>query len=671
MKSYIAFFIAFACLPLSLVLGQTKPDSSTVLYGWTLDAYTVPKLDDIDTLLPDVQIHNPLFRSSLSNSYLGNFGSPAISNIFIDRRRQGNFFLMDAYLPYLATYDKAKFYNSKTPFSHLFYTNANSKRDKEETLQVFLTQNVSPNVNFGFKYDLIASKGQYRYLDVKSNVFNVFSSYTGKQYQLHAVLDINRYKASESSGVNDSIFRYGDYRFNKEIDTRFGGTGDPKYTPNATNKIRYMDWMVSNRLKLFQIGGSTDDSLSTASGSFGEPIVSFVTRGSRVSKIYEDKDPLGPEYYNRVYANMDETYDSISSFDFTNTLQLEFKSYLKQKHLFGFYASLNQEYQEINYYSLTDSATFKGEGLSWQADSIRNIDKLKAYNSWYLAGGIYGKLWKTFESEFNAYLFFAGDKAGETRIDGTLRTTINKEKWPLEAVAKGSIENSYPEYMYQNFYSNHYFWEDKNNQSSTTVNLSGSVYAPSNKFKVYADYSLLSRNIYFDSVRVNDTLSVFEPMQNTGAEISVLSIGLSKEFKFWKFRSENKFLFQTSSNTDIVSIPRFVFFNSTYFDNTWHFKTTGGWLRTMVGFDIYYNANFEGYSYVPALSTFYHHSDYTVGQLPVIDAFINIRIKRARVFFKFENLNTEIFDSKDYYSTALYPLNDFVVKYGVSWTFYD
>jgi hypothetical protein len=54
----------------------------------------------------------------------------------------------------------------------------------------------------------------------------------------------------------------------------------------------------------------------------------------------------------------------------------------------------------------------------------------------------------------------------------------------------------------------------------------------------------------------------------------------------------------------------------------------------------------------------------------VLDAFINLKIKWARIFLKVENISSK-FGPKGYYTSYLYPAQDIAFKGGVRWRFFE
>lgn len=93
-------------------------------------------------------------------------------------------------------------------------------------------------------------------------------------------------------------------------------------------------------------------------------------------------------------------------------------------------------------------------------------------------------------------------------------------------------------------------------------------------------------------------------------------------------------------------------------------------LYFQVGLACTYHTNWKPLAYCPAYALFYKQNQYTVGNYPYMDFFLNLGIKRARIFFKYENLGSLLLENK-YLMTPYYPLPDAGFKLGVSWMFFD
>jgi hypothetical protein len=158
--------------------------------------------------------------------------------------------------------------------------------------------------------------------------------------------------------------------------------------------------------------------------------------------------------------------------------------------------------------------------------------------------------------------------------------------------------------------------------------------------------------------------------------VNVLTIGVTKTFKLWKLYSKNQITYQATENPEVLAIPNLIFYTSTYFNHKFHFSSTGGELDFMLGIDGFYTTDYYGYEYSPALSQFYSQSDQLIGGYPMLDAFLNLKLKRVRFFLKLQHFNS-IWGKQNYYAAIHYPHNQMMnntqlfFKFGISWAFWD
>jgi hypothetical protein len=91
-----------------------------------------------------------------------------------------------------------------------------------------------------------------------------------------------------------------------------------------------------------------------------------------------------------------------------------------------------------------------------------------------------------------------------------------------------------------------------------------------------------------------------------------------------------------------------------------------------VGFDVRYNSEYANYLYSPATAQFYidERNPTNLVSRPVIDVFFKANLKRANIFVKYDFINQGLFQP-GYYTVNRYPMQDALLKFGVSWNFYD
>jgi hypothetical protein len=670
----------FLILSCTTTLAQVEHDSTSIIYAWKLnDIYTKTEEIAIDTSLTDFQVYNPIYQHSVSNSFLSNLGSPGMSNVFTERYFDYDRYFLNSYYPYFQTIENTSFYNSKKPYSRLTYTYGPPQALKEESFEAFHTQNITPKLNFGFRYHNISSRGQYNYLQVKKNSFRLFSSYTGDRYTLHTAFNLNRYKASENGGIIDSVFELKDYAHIKLIETRLSGSGPSEFLSDAENRVRCYDLLISQRLKLFTLASKADTSDTTKARNIAEPILSYVFKMDRASKTYVDDNPLGSGFYDSLYFNTKGTLDSMANFRINNSVQLEFKTTFRRKVQMGLYGMIGNEYEKFSNYSLWDTGftqsvdTFLNPFVKANSDTLKGASIDTVFNSTYLSAGIYGNFWKRVWTDFSGTYWLAGYKQNQFRLEGIIKTRLTLFKNDFEFDITGLFENKIPGYLLEHYYSNHYIW-NMEMKPENSYRLSSVIRNPSKNFELKGNYSVLRNFIYFNQ----DALP-----ENYNQILNYFSVEATQVFKIWNLYSKNRVIYQVSENQNVLPLPSLILYNSTYVDYTFRFKSTNGELRTILGVDIYYNTMFNGYEYLPETSQFYVQNLKEIGNYPLMNVFLNIKLKRVRFYAQIQHLNSSWLEQR-YYSAIHYPYNQgldidiqnakihlIAWKFGLSWSFYD
>jgi hypothetical protein len=89
-----------------------------------------------------------------------------------------------------------------------------------------------------------------------------------------------------------------------------------------------------------------------------------------------------------------------------------------------------------------------------------------------------------------------------------------------------------------------------------------------------------------------------------------------------------------------------------------------------LGVNVRYHTAYYAPKYMPAIGQFYTQSDTKIGNYPVMNAYVNFHLKRTRFFVEYYHLNQMFMDGA-YYSMPNYPINPAIMKFGISWNFYD
>lgn len=81
---------------------------------------------------------------------------------------------------------------------------------------------------------------------------------------------------------------------------------------------------------------------------------------------------------------------------------------------------------------------------------------------------------------------------------------------------------------------------------------------------------------------------------------------------------------------------------------------------------------FYAKAYNPVLADFVLQNYQKIGDYPIVDFFINFKIKRFKLYFKLQHLNALLKkEHPDYYVAPLQPYRDFNIRFGVRWIFFN
>lgn len=181
-----------------------------------------------------------------------------------------------------------------------------------------------------------------------------------------------------------------------------------------------------------------------------------------------------------------------------------------------------------------------------------------------------------------------------------------------------------------------------------------------------AQASIFNDYLYFSNDDITAVTQIITPKQYNKT-INYVSVKASKEIKYRKWALDNTILYQNVTQEDaILNVPQLVTRNSLYYTD-YLFKKA---LFLQTGITVNYFTQYYADDYNPVLSEFFTQQQNKIGATPLIDLFVNARIKQTRIFFKAEHLNSG-FSKTNYYSAPNYPYRDFMIRFGLVWNFFQ
>lgn len=600
----------------------------------------------IDTTLDIYHIYHPAFKSLLTASYLGNYGTPYLNNDFFGRESNLDFLFAKTREAYMLTPSNIKYYNTTTPYTLLDFSQSENKSRKSETrFNVLHSQNVSPYLNFTFRFDQAKSIGQYSKQMSKNNLVTLYSSYNKDNWNIYTGFILNSVKNEENGGLlNDSLIL-------EPEDTDFlkMNLSDSK---NAFNSVYFFNNSEYQVGKYIEIDDSTE---------YFRPLLGMMYsfQYERHKQEFFEDEEFDSLFWDNTYLDKGYLTDFIEFNKLSNVLQIKQYENADKKVTFGKRVFLGHEYANYSYPGEMPSGykLYKYENIK---DQLTNPYELyrnnSSFSNLYVGGGIFRETGNFWNWKFDGKIYLLGRNAGQTEINGIISKPFNFLGDSLAAVIfEGSIENVMADPFQEKFYSNHYRW-DNDFQMEQRMTVGAKFVSKMRKLEIGGKYAILNNYIY------NDMLGI--PSQ-TSKELIVLSAYLDKDFNYRNLHFRTRLLWQKASEESLIHLPVFSGFVSAYFQ-----FIVSKVLYTQIGADTRYNTLYYADAYAPSTGLFYLQNEKKYGDFPYIDVYATIRLKRTTLFFKLMNIGTN-FIQKEYITTPNYPMNRSTFRLGVKWAFFD
>lgn len=611
-----------------------KQDSSIRLavFRWNLDKSTNKVLlNDVDTLVTSFRNDYPFYKKYTGATFLGNLGSPVIGFDYFRRPESADFLFWAPYAIYGYDVANISFFNTLKPFTKASYIWAGSRIDEEEMLDLIHTQNITPRLNFAVAFKKAGTMGMYKRQDTKSSGLSLNLNYLGDIYNAHAGLIMNDNKGELNGGITkDSLI----------TQTNVDATEHEVYLSDARQAFETFTVFAcqSIDLPLFSIGrinDSVDNKLMTRLGQYFEY--------SSYGRSYKDNlTSQNTDFYSNFFYNNELTYDSTYMRKIENRVFIHVHP-LKQNVFFeSLYGGLSSKIYQFKSMSMQDSAF---------------IQNTKNQNELGLYAGISAKYKEYFS--WNAYgeYTLAGYRANDVLLKGEMGLMLFPKSFPIHLLATGSIKNSTPDYFLENYISNHFRWQnsfDKTNE----VKIEGKLNLTKIGMEAIVSQSVLTDPIYIDATGI--------PRQSSSS-VSITSVAIRENLRFGPWNMNHRLLFQNSSDQEVMPLPAFAAQLSYFFD----FYLVKNVLKLQIGADLFYNTAYKGYAFNPASGLYHSQNTTSFGNYPWVDFFVAAKWKEVTPFIKYEHASQGMVSPSSYFSALHYPRNPSVLKFGISWNFYD
>lgn len=394
------------------------------------------------------------------------------------------------------------------------------------------------------------------------------------------------------------------------------------------------------------------------------PVTSFIhtLKFDNYRRIYQAyKTPT--DFYANTYTvdeplTGDSIYDKTRHYRLKNTFALSLLEGFNKWAKAGLKAFITSELRHFTLPSATGTDTYNEHNLSFGAQLSK-------------------KQGKTFHYDAIAETWLTGEDAGQLKIEGSADLNFKLFGDTLTLTANGFFYRLNPTFYYRHYHSRHAWWDNTNMSKILHSRIQGILNYQKTRTTLRVAVDEIKNYTYFASShtitsgkRVNHAITV---NQNSGA-IHLLTASLSQDFTFGLLNWESVITYQNSSNKTVLPVPTLNLYSNVYL----RFKIAHV-LRCDFGADVRYFTKYYAPDYVPSLGQYAvqtntnmtgSDSRVEIGDYPVVNVYANFHLKHTRFFIMMSHLNAGT-GKKNYFYTPHYPLNQSILRFGLSWNFFN
>ena len=607
----------------------------------------------IDTIHLDY--HRTMIPSMVSDAWLttGNYGAPGQDQIFFDRPLTSEFFFEDAIAAWLHDTGKMRFYNTRIPMTLLSHSTGGDKYSNLDRTKLEFSGNVNRKSQVGGAIDYIYSKGSYDMQADKDFTWRLFGSHMGDRYEMQTYFNHYNYTTKESGGITDDRY-ITDPSEVQGGESRVDNKSIPTLLTAAHNHLEGSQLYLNQRYKVGFYRYRRDSVTDTIIDRTYVPVTSFIWTLDFKHGKHQFLNSAGQEdasFFDHTYLTPGGTDETTRYWRLRNTVGVSMLEGFNKYAKFGFAVYGTHEVRRFT--QITDSVT--GTELAQGMEALPvSVPHKVTQNVMWLGGQLTKQQGSLLRYNATAQFGVLGDVAGEVDVTGDVTTRFKMLGDSVSIKGYGYFKNLAVPYLLKNFISNHYAW-DNSFSKTKRVRVGGELDIPFTWTNVNVGYETLTDYIYWNA----DGL----PAQHGGA-IHVLSARWHQGLHFKAFNWDNSVTLQTSSNEQVLPLPKFAVYSNLYAT-----FVIAHVLHVQMGVDGNYYTKYYAPAYNPATMTFHGQQEMKCGGFPIVNLYANFKMKQARFFVAWTHFNQKIHSGDAYFTTPHYPLNPARLQLGVSVNF--
>lgn len=443
-------------------------------------------------------------------------------------------------------------------------------------------------------------------------------------------------------------------------------------TGNAATAIDSTRISVDSKEKMDSLlqAKQAQDSIDATMKREFVPVTSFIHTLdiNRYDRIYQAYTSPEDYYANTYYTHNDDmSYGGDSIYDRTKLLSV--KNTLAIALLEGF-----------NKYAKAGLKVFAAHELRKfdMPDVFQNGNyTLARINHWTennvsIGGQLSKTQGKTLHYNVLAETWLVGEDAGQLKIDFSTDVNFPLFGDTVTLAAKAFFYRLNPTFYQRHYHSKHIWWDNNDMSKETRTRVEGIFSYRKTKTSLRVAIEEIQNYTYlstaYDATTEGRT-NLSATLNQHGGNINLLTAQLKQDFRLGILNWENIITYQHSSNQDVLPVPAVNLFTNLYLK----FKIVKQ-LSVELGGDAYFFTNYFAPDFVPQLNQFAVQSNSAskvkLGGYPFVDVYANLHLKRTRFFIMFSHV-TAGNGNRMYFLTPHYPQNGRLLRFGLSWNFFN
>lgn len=577
----------------------------------------------------------PSFQYGTISAVTGNLGGSGRNMNYFERQQPANFFFNDAMLPYIPAVSSTPFYNTRIPMTLASFNTGGSSETTQDWLKVRLSGNINSKAQVGGFLSYLYSRGMYEAQAAKHFNWGFSGSYLGERYQMMAIFNNWNPLAKENGGIQDD--RY----ITDPAEVQGGSTKvNTKQIPvnlqdAHSHLIGHEVWMTHRYrmgFKKFNEEDSTEVFVPVS-----QVFWTFDWRSDE--HRFVDNASADDDYFENTYFTIGKTYDVTRQWTMSNAIGIELLEGFNKYAKAGLAA-----------YAMHEWANYTQTRADTLPDVNTGIRPKATEHSLFIGARLSKQQGSLLRYSADARIGVAGAKAGEIDAHGNLDLRFRMLRDTVNFRAYIDFTNLKPSFFLREFVSNHFMWQNDFGKTRR-LRFGGMLAIPHTSTYLTAGLENAQNVVYFNSAGM--------PVQH-GGNVQIFSASLDQRLKVGILHWDNKVTYQKSSNQSVIPLPDLTVYSNLYI------KFRIATLYAQLGVDCTYTTRYYAHGYQPATMSFTNQQEIKLGNYPMMDVYLNMKLKRVKFYVLYSHFNDGLFGGKGKFSVVHHPLNPARFMMGLS-----